>query len=315
MINKAFLFNESGFAEPIDLSAIAKQKNIVWVQLSHSSAKSIIEKVLSAPSAVAHFLLADETRPRTTFDDDALLATYRGVNFNKGQDPEDMVAIRLWMTKNIIVTVQHRNLISVNNIQDALVVGSGPKNSGEFLVRLLHELTQKSSDISFELTEELDSIEELDVSVQQLKINYELLSNLRRRILLLQRYLAPQYEAIQGFEASELSWLTLDQYSALTEIANLNRLVLENLHTERDRAKIIQEEFSTLDQQLLNRKMYLLAIVTVIFMPLSFLTGLLGVNLGGIPGATTHYAFSLLILALIMLGIMQVIQLKRRGWL
>ena len=57
MINKAFLFNESGFAEPIDLSAIAKQKNIVWVQLSHSSAKSIIEKVLSAPSAVAHFLL------------------------------------------------------------------------------------------------------------------------------------------------------------------------------------------------------------------------------------------------------------------
>lgn len=313
--SKVLLLDGQGAAQKGSLSASRDCQGLVWVRLSPNNVRMFLKKMPLAPSLVSKFLSTEETRPRTLFHENTLLGTYRGINFNEGQELEDMVAVRLWIKNNLIITVQRRNLVSIDTIEKNLLQGNGPKTSGQFLETLLDELTDKSTDIISTLGNQLDTVEELDAPKQQLQENYEALSNLRRRIILLNRYLGPQCDAISRFSVNKLSWLTAENLDSLKEIANSNRLILEDLQAERERAKVIQEEFSALDQKLLNRKMYLLAIVTVIFMPLTFITGLLGVNLGGIPGATAHYAFSLLIIVLIIVGAIQVIQLKKMRWL
>jgi len=312
---KILLLDSYGSAKRTSFAEAREQSGLTWLRLSPDELQAVFKKMLLRHTPlVSDFLSAEETRPRMIFLEDSLLATFRGINSHHGQDPEDMVSIRLWIKSSLIVTIQHRQLVSVDAIEENLLKGTGPKTSAEFLETLLESLTAQSEETVSMLSDQLDQIEELDTSQPQQKANDEILSKLRRRIILLYRYLHPQHEAINSFSTSKLIWLGEENVHHLKEVSNLNRLILENLQAERERAKVIQEEFAALDQKLLNRKMYLIAIVTAIFMPLTFITGLFGVNLGGIPGATASYAFLLLIVMLVFIGVIQIIQLKKKGW-
>lgn len=61
--------------------------------------------------------------------------------------------------------------------------------------------------------------------------------------------------------------------------------------------------------------MYVLSLVAAVFLPLGFLTGLLGINLGGIPGSDNQSAFFVFVLILILLVAVQIVVFKKKKWL
>ena len=65
----------------------------------------------------------------------------------------------------------------------------------------------------------------------------------------------------------------------------------------------------------MNKKMYVLSIISAIFLPLTFLTGLLGINIGGIPGAQSDNAFLIFSLMLVAIVSIQYIIFKKKNWL
>ncbi|MGB5223774.1 MAG: CorA family divalent cation transporter, partial [Arenicellales bacterium] len=65
----------------------------------------------------------------------------------------------------------------------------------------------------------------------------------------------------------------------------------------------------------LNERMYVLSVVAAIFLPLGFFTGLLGINVGGIPGAENSYAFIIFIIILVVIVMLQIAIFKWKKWL
>ena len=65
----------------------------------------------------------------------------------------------------------------------------------------------------------------------------------------------------------------------------------------------------------MNQTMYMLSIVAAVFLPLSFITGLLGINVGGIPGAETGWAFLAICAGLLVLLVAEIWFLRRWHWL
>jgi zinc transporter len=82
-----------------------------------------------------------------------------------------------------------------------------------------------------------------------------------------------------------------------------------------DRASITQEELNNKLSEQMNRAIYTLSIVAAIFLPLGLLTGLLGINVGGIPGAENRWAFILVVLILIDIAIGLLVWFKKIKWL
>ena len=64
----------------------------------------------------------------------------------------------------------------------------------------------------------------------------------------------------------------------------------------------------------MDRRMYLLPIVTALFLPLGFLTGLLGINVGGIPGTDKNHAFTIISLGLLAVLLMQLALIRWNKW-
>jgi zinc transporter len=90
---------------------------------------------------------------------------------------------------------------------------------------------------------------------------------------------------------------------------------LEDLDAARERAAVTQEELvSRLSEQMDNR-MYVLSVVAAIFLPLGFLTGLLGINVGGIPGAEYKAAFAIFCTFLGAIAIIELIIFRKKKWM
>lgn len=111
------------------------------------------------------------------------------------------------------------------------------------------------------------------------------LSEIRREAIMLRRYLSPQRDAMTRLPAESVPWLSDANRLHLKEATDRLVRCIEDLDSARDRAAVTQGELANRLSEQLNTRMYVLSLVAAVFLPLGFLTGLLGINLGGIPGS------------------------------
>ncbi|MGB0498629.1 MAG: CorA family divalent cation transporter, partial [Rubricella sp.] len=137
----------------------------------------------------------------------------------------------------------------------------------------------------------------------------------RRRVIMLRRYLAPQRDALSAMAGAEVGWFSRqDRDSLRLSIDRLARFV-EDLEALRDRAQVVDDELGAALSERLNRNLYVLSVISAIFLPLGFITGLLGINVGGIPGAESGIAFWLVAGGLAFLGLGGVALFRLLRWL
>ena len=101
----------------------------------------------------------------------------------------------------------------------------------------------------------------------------------------------------------------------LREAADATTRYVEDLDVVRERAAMVHEELVSRLSEQMDGRMYVLSIVAALFLPLGFLTGLLGVNVGGIPGAESPWGFAIVCSAMLGLVGVQVWLLRRRHWM
>src|SRR5262249_21508340 len=141
------------------------------------------------------------------------------------------------------------------------------------------------------------------------------IADLRRRAIALRRFLAPQREALTKLANIDLPWLDDSHHQRMVEVADRMTRTVEELDAARDRSAGTPEEPSSRQAETTNQRLYILSIITAVFLPLGFVCSLLGVNVGGVPFQHDDWAFWVLI-ALFAIGVaVQVWFFRRRGWI
>lgn len=313
-----FLLDKKGSATELkyeELNSVDTTDKILWVHFDYSTqdAKDWIRNQCNN-SIVADALLADETRPRTTLLGDSLLLALRGVNLDPHSRPENMISIRLFISSNMIISTSRRTLLSVTEIIEELRKGTGVKSTSEFLVELTHRMIDRMDDVIDQLQDRTDYLEENIIDMKNQEFRTEIL-NVRRETIILKRYLAPQKEALIKLSNEKISWI--DEYKKVEIRETNDQLIrhIEELDTIRDKVILIQEELANSLSEEMNKKMYMLSIISAIFLPLTFLTGLLGINVGGIPGASNDKAFYIFTIILLLVIFSQYIIFKKKKWI
>ncbi|MDX1778016.1 MAG: zinc transporter ZntB [Thermodesulfobacteriota bacterium] len=314
-----FIFDGKGGGKKIDLEEVRSWKSeqgILWLHFDYTSeeAQNWILNYSGLDGVPAEALLTEETRPRTIIFDDAALMALRGVNLNPDSDPEDMVSVRLWIDKYKIISTRRRPLLSISDIADSLKKKEGPKTTGDFIDDLTDWLITRMEGTIEGIEDRLAQLEEdiIDSSNPGLRTT---LLGVRRQAIMLRRYLAPQREALTKLYSESLSWMRSDDKIRIREVTDRLIRYLEDLDSARDRASVTQEELANRISEQMNSRMYVLSLVAAIFLPLGFLTGLLGINVGGIPGAENKWAFGIFLIMLVGIVVLQIYYFKKKKWL
>jgi len=90
---------------------------------------------------------------------------------------------------------------------------------------------------------------------------------------------------------------------------------VEDLDLVRERCLVLQEELMNRIAQEQNARMYVLSIVAAVFLPISFVTGLFGMNVAGLPGAETPTAFALVAGTMLVMAGGSLAYFKLKKWL
>lgn len=262
-----------------------------WVHLdaNHDEAQAWLAEKGRLPSLVVEALTALETRPRCTVSAEGVLLVLRGVNLNPGAEPEDMVSIRLWVDRERMISTRRRKLLSVVDTVESLEHRPALGTS-DLLLRLVDRLVERINDAINQVEDEVAQLEDDVVDAPQNEARARL-SGLRREAISLRRYLAPQRDALGRLQTDPPDWFSAEDRLRLREIYDRMVRLVEDLDAVRERATVIHEELVSRLSDQLNQRMYLLSITAALFLPMGFLTGLLGINVGGIPGADNPWAF------------------------
>lgn len=298
-----------------DLATGVSKEECTWLHFDYTHPDTIawIEQQSGLDPAVINALLSEETRPRATALKGGILLSLRGVNLAAGSDPEDMVAIRVWIDDKRVISTRKRSLLSAQDIAILIDAHEGPETPGEFVAMLADRLIVRMQNTIQDTEDKVADIEEAVLTAESYALRSEI-ADLRRQAISLRRYLAPQREAMMQLQSEKMALFSPDDHIRLRETTDHLIRYIEDLDSVRDRAAVTQEELVNRLSEQLNNRMYVLSIVAAIFLPLGFFTGLLGINVGGIPGADNPNSFMLFIFFLVVIVSLQIWVFKVKRW-
>lgn len=315
----AFILNGTGGAIEPGVDAIREwspEHGMLWLHFDTAEVGACgwLQTSSGLPEPAIETLLADETRPRTIVFDDGMLVVLRGVNSNPTEDPEDMVSVRIWIDGNRVISTRRRQLLSIVDLADALRVGRGPRTAGGLLAMLVERLAARIGSFVDTIETRIDEaeaeIEETRVATMRLRV-----AGLRRQIASVRRFLAPQRDALDRLTRQRVDYLNdADSQSLYQETDRITRH-LEDLDLARERTILLKDDLTSQIAEQQNSRMYVLSIVAAIFLPLSFITGLLGMNVGGLPGVDDPRGFVVSVLAMVLAGIALIAVFRWKRWL
>jgi len=269
---------------------------VTWLHFdfTNPAARNWIEEQNGLNEIMAEALLVDDSRPRCLYDSDGVLTVLRGINLNPGSEVEDMVSIRIWINRRRIISTRRRKLLSVVQIHDELLAGNGPLDPGSFLLELIDLIGKRIGDAIEAIDNRLDLADD-ELQNEKQAPSRSRFGELRRQAARIRRYLAPQREALDRLSRLSNSIITPEIAAGLFEQTNWMTLFVEDLDLARERAMVAQEETLNILAHDQNSKMFLLSIVAAIFLPLAFFTGLMGMNVAGLPGTESPWSFSIVV--------------------
>lgn len=282
-----------------------------WIHLdrSDSGAEELLAALDFSPLAI-RALNTEQTRPRSWHIDELTMVVLRGVNLNPEVD-EELISVRIAARDNMVVSSRRYRIMAVQDQRDALLAGDGPRGSAELILAIIQGLSDRLSAREDEINEVLDRMEALESLSPEDQVE---LRTLRRRLNLMRRYVRPQYQAVSGLQVLDPDWFGDDLRQQLGERTNEVLRLVEDLDLMNERAELLYQQVRAESEARQARNTYILSLVAAVFVPLGFITGLLGINVGGIPGAENADAFTIVVVAMAGLIVAQLAIMKFLKW-
>lgn len=314
----AYIVNSTGAGTAVDWTGVGSaipDDGLLWIHLDRNSeaAQDWITNTSGVAPVIAAALLAKETRPRSFSTSTGLFVILRGVNLNEGEKPHDMVSLRLWIEEHRVISVRIRPVKAVSDIASHIAEGRGPKSVGGFLAHITQGLANRMEPAIQEMVDGIDQLEERVDDARNASMRKDL-TGLRHKAIVLRRYLAPQRDALGRIGAEPLSWLSIDDKMAIREATDRTTRYVEELDEMRERCGILQDEILNILSMQMNHRVYVLTALAAMVVPLTLVSGLLGMNVGGIPLAEAKHGFWWVLGGLAAISVIGALVLKRLKW-
>ena len=264
------------------------------------------------PESSCQAVLNENTRPRSFMDEQGnLVLILRVINAQASPLEDRLVSLRLIVGKKRVFSLCRYQPIAVTLMRKFLVSSEESFQPELLITKLLRWIQEEINEEAFALTEALGEIEAL---LERDKPPLDEISQVRKRTNELQRYLAPQRTVLSQLrQQSELKKVS-ELESDWRELTNELQLSLEEVEMANRRLLIFQDEVRSMLNQRTTHTLYLLSLVTFFFLPLSFITGFLGMNIS-FPWGSSADAFWVLLVTIGGILLAQALLIRRLGWL
>lgn len=276
---------------------------MAWVHLTTTAehAQTWLRDEARLPEYLIEALTAQETRPRCDAFDDGAFVNLRG-RTEEELDPSDMLAsVRIWAEKGRVISVTRKHLLATDEVCKEVERGV-IHDPGDVITAFAGAITADLDPVVADLGDDLDDCEQqLDASrVFKLRRN---VSRVRVESINYRRFLNPQRAALEKLATLPGDWLGPDDRAHLAAAADRAARMAEELEAIRERASLMHEALTDLRAEQIDRRGLIISIAAMVFLPLTFLTGLYGMNVDGLWFAKEPWAFDAIVALCVVIAV------------
>ncbi|MBI2258682.1 MAG: magnesium/cobalt transporter CorA [Flavobacteriia bacterium] len=229
----------------------------------------------------------------------------------------EMDRISFVLSKNYLISFQQKSSDHFPEVRDSIEKKRGKirmKGPDFLLFRMLEAIT----DNYFEVLETIsDNIEKIESKILinpksdlLRKIEYE-----KRKLIELRKVLLPLKDIVFQLDKTESVYLKKENHYYFSDLKDNCLTVLEEIDANKQILEILANLYFAAQGQKMNEIMKLLTIISTIFIPLTFIVGVYGMNFDYMPELRWKYGYLLVITIMSVISLLLIWYFNRRGWL
>jgi zinc transporter len=265
---------------------------MVWLHFDQAdpAAQAWIEACDRLPDAAKAVLLGSDSHMRIEAAGGGLAGVVGDLHHEFTQRSDQLDVLRLYLDNRCLISARREPLTAIDKLRHAIGEGLAMERPIRLVTQFLHHVTDTLGDIMLELGDTLDSLEEalIDGRVDD---GSEALSRVRRVAARLRRHMVPQQHALLGLLTRLPDWVEASEAAHLRSAIERLSALGHDLDLVQERSRLVQEQRSARLMELTNRNLYILSIATVLALPPTLISGIFGMNLGGLPAQQDHLGF------------------------
>ncbi|SHH68813.1 magnesium/cobalt transporter CorA [Winogradskyella jejuensis] len=303
-----------------DAASYKETPSVTWINingLNYTEEISNIGNQYNLHPLVLEDITHTGQRPKIDEYDDYMFVVLKMLYYD---DSENIVVeqVSFVLGENYVLTFQEAEGDVFDTIRDRLRQNKG-RIRGLKSDYLMYTLIDAVVDNYFSVIETLgNKIEDLETELfagtQREGINIEV-QQLKREILKVRRAIFPLREIISRIEKSENSLINKRTLAYFRDVYDHLIQVSENIDIYREMIWSLMDMYMTTISNKMNEVMKVLTIIATIFIPLTFIAGIYGMNFEYIPELDYKYSYFILWVVMILLFVGMIIYFKRKKWL
>ena len=298
---------------------VEKRGDIVWINIDGLHDVSVIEK-LGSRFAIDHLSLEDilNTAQRPKLEDSGhyLLIVIKMLYFSEESGRVEVEQISIVLGSDFVLTFQESRGDVFGSVRERLLMGRGRirKMGADYLVyAILDSVVDHYFIVLERLGEEISALEE-KIVVNPTNDTLQALHQLRRELIFLGKSTWPMREVVSGLERSESNLVSEGLSRYLRDLYDHTVQIIDIIETYKDLVQGMMDLYMTSLSNKMNEIMKVLTVFASIFIPLTFVAGIYGMNFEHMPELSVPWAYPLLLFLMFLGAMAMLFFYRRKGW-
>jgi magnesium transporter len=312
-------YNEREIENIEDCFPYKGSPSISWINIDGVHQVDVIEKL--GDHFVLHPLLQEDvvnTHQRPKFDefDDHLFIVLRMFFLNEEKNELEGEQISFIVGANFVISFQERQGDVFEQVRERLRNGKGrirKKGSDYLAYCLIDAIVDSYYTILETLGEHIESLQEELVSEPK-REDLQIIQDLKRDMLFLRKSVWPLREVIGGLVRSESTLIKQDVLVYVRDVYDHVIQAIDTIETYRDMLSAMLDIYLSSVGNRMNEVMKVLTIIATIFIPMTFLAGVYGMNFKYMPELEWRYAYLFFWIVVSVVLIAMIAYFKRKKW-
>jgi len=318
-------YNEEHFQEKEVKSAgecfpYKDKSTITWINIDGVHEIKVIEEIgkhFNLHSLILEDIVDTDQRPKIKDFRDYIFIILKMLYCDKKSNEMKVEQVSLILGKNYVISFQEREGDVFDFIRDRIRnnIGRIRKLGADYLVySLMDAIVDNYFTIIEKLDEEIENLEDKVIS-QPNPANVQAIHKLKRDLIFLRKSVLPLREVISILERGESPLVLESTNLYLRDVYGHTIQVMDTVESLRDIISGILDIYLSSINTRMNEIMKVLTIIATIFIPLTFITGIYGMNFQYMPEIKWFWGYPLILSVMLIIGIVMVIFFKRKKWM
>lgn len=293
---------------------------VTWINIDGLHQTEILEKLgdcYGFHPLVLEDILNTDQRPKMEDYGDYVYIVLRSLEYNHQKEEIESDQISIIMGQNFVFSFQEKEGDTFDPIRERIRSGKGRirKMGADYLTySLLDSIVDNYFILLEKLGEKIEFLEEQLVTSPTPE-TLQTIHNLKRELLFLRKAVWPLREVVGSLERGESSLIQASTRIYLRDLYDHTIQVIDNVETFRDMISGILDIYLSSVSNRLNSVMKVLTIIATIFMPLTFLAGIYGMNFKYMPELEWRWGYPFICFVMMGIGIFMLVYFKKKKWL